>query len=141
LLSEFFSVPVQIFPILYCGCSIVFTHHFLKYYTAQPVFHKTESYTPSESAVPDAIDSPAVTSQNASTLQSSEEAFFVQYDISPREQEVVRLIVQGYSNQQIGDTLFISVNTVKAHVKKIYAKCGVKSRYELMALLNNHSEN
>jgi DNA-binding CsgD family transcriptional regulator len=140
LLSEFFSIPVQIFPILYCGCSVVFTHHFLKYYTAQPVLRETESCTSSESTVQDAIDSSAATFQNTSTLQPSKAAFFMQYDISPREQEVVRLIVQGCSNQQIGDILFISINTVKAHVKKIYAKCGVNSRYELMAMLNSRSK-
>lgn len=133
LLSEFFSVPIQIFPFLYCGCSIVFTHHFLKYYTAHPI-----ALLPAESpASVETANSLMEAPQEKPPSDSPEDVFFTRYKISPREQEVARLIIQGYSNQQIGETLFISINTVKAHVKKIYAKCDVNSRYELMALLNN----
>ena len=54
------------------------------------------------------------------------------YDISIREKEVVSLVIQGKSNKDIADNLFISVNTVKTHIRNIYEKIGIKSRYELI---------
>ena len=50
--------------------------------------------------------------------------------LSDREREVLRLVSQGKSNKEIASNLFISVNTVKVHVSKIYEKIGVASRTE-----------
>ena len=47
------------------------------------------------------------------------------------EIKVYELILRGYTNQQIADALFISINTVKFHVKNILAKAGVNRRYKL----------
>lgn len=40
--------------------------------------------------------------------------------LTPRELEVVTLLLDGWTNAQIGDALQISVGTVKAHVRSIY---------------------
>lgn len=48
--------------------------------------------------------------------------------LTPREMEVLRLLAQGARNQEIAEALFITVRTVKAHVSRILAKMGVKSR-------------
>ncbi|WP_263147324.1 LuxR C-terminal-related transcriptional regulator [Pseudomonas sp. RIT-PI-AD] len=48
--------------------------------------------------------------------------------LSQREQAVLQLLAEGFSNQEIGSYLFISVNTVKTHTKKINSKLGVKRR-------------
>lgn len=48
--------------------------------------------------------------------------------ISPREYEVLRLIAKGYTNQQIADSLFISLNTVKTHSSNLFAKLDVQRR-------------
>jgi len=48
--------------------------------------------------------------------------------ISAREIEVLRLLVDGTSNQEIGEALFISPNTVATHVANIMNKLGVESR-------------
>lgn len=48
--------------------------------------------------------------------------------LSERERDVLRLIAEGLSNQDIGDRLFLALNTVKAHTRSIYAKLGVNSR-------------
>jgi ATP/maltotriose-dependent transcriptional regulator MalT len=65
------------------------------------------------------------------------EEIFRQYQISPREQEVTELILQGYSNTKIAETLFISLHTAKKHVRNIYAKFGVNSRYKLITFFKN----
>lgn len=60
----------------------------------------------------------------AHTLASSEPSL---NGLTRREMEILRLISAGYSNQEIADTLFISVRTVANHVTNILAKLGVKS--------------
>jgi DNA-binding CsgD family transcriptional regulator len=48
--------------------------------------------------------------------------------LSRREEEVLRLIARGLSNQQIADEIVISVRTVDRHINHIYAKLGVHNR-------------
>lgn len=52
------------------------------------------------------------------------------YDLTQRETEVFSLIYLGKSNEDISTELFISVNTVKVHIRHIYKKMHVKSRIE-----------
>jgi DNA-binding CsgD family transcriptional regulator len=51
--------------------------------------------------------------------------------LTPTELEVVRLVVDGLSNPEIGRRLFMSRGTVKTHLSHIYAKLGVANRTEL----------
>jgi LuxR family maltose regulon positive regulatory protein len=53
--------------------------------------------------------------------------------LSERELEVLRLIAQGHSNQQIADALIVSVGTVKKHLNNIFGKLGVESRTQAVA--------
>jgi LuxR family maltose regulon positive regulatory protein len=53
--------------------------------------------------------------------------------ISKRELEVLRLIAQGLSNQEISQTLFVAVSTVKGHNLRIFDKLQAKSRTEAVA--------
>jgi ATP/maltotriose-dependent transcriptional regulator MalT len=53
--------------------------------------------------------------------------------LTPREQEVLRLIVQGRTNKEIADELVIVVGTVKAHASNIYGKLGVNNRTQAVA--------
>lgn len=53
--------------------------------------------------------------------------------LSDRERDVLRLIADGLSNQEIGDRLFLALNTVKAHTRTIYGKLGVNSRTQAVA--------
>lgn len=50
--------------------------------------------------------------------------------LSPREMEVLQALVDGLSNKEIGERLFISISTVKTHIINIYSKLGVKNRVE-----------
>jgi DNA-binding CsgD family transcriptional regulator len=77
-----------------------------------------EGYAPA----PAAIDSSAL------------EVMSSQYQITTREREIIELILQGLSNKEIEEKLFISFNTVKNHIYNIYRKLGVSSRGQLTSL-------
>ena len=53
--------------------------------------------------------------------------------LTPRELEVLRLVAEGRSNQQIAELLFISRKTASVHVSNILAKLGVHTRVEAAA--------
>ena len=52
--------------------------------------------------------------------------------LTDREQEVLRLIAEGASNQEIAETLVIALGTVKKHISSIFGKVGVASRTQLL---------
>lgn len=68
--------------------------------------------------------------KNDSNNQMGKEDLFAV--LSPREKEVARLAARGYSNAQIAEELFISVETVKRHMATIFEKLGIESRRELL---------
>jgi two-component system, NarL family, response regulator LiaR len=60
------------------------------------------------------------------------------FDLTEREREVLSLVVEGQSNQQIADNLVISITTVKAHMSNILSKLQVSSRTEAIAYAIKH---
>ena len=48
--------------------------------------------------------------------------------LSQREVEVLELLADGFSNQEVADKLFVSLNTAKTHISNIYTKLNVKRR-------------
>ena len=58
--------------------------------------------------------------------------------LTAREVEIYKLIIQNYSNKEIGKTLYISQPTVKTHVSSILRKLGLKSRTELILFEMQH---
>lgn len=56
------------------------------------------------------------------------------HDLTPREKEVLILLVEGLNNSAIAERLFISRSTVKAHVSNILSKLGVSNRAEAIVL-------
>jgi DNA-binding CsgD family transcriptional regulator len=71
-------------------------------------------------------------SEMAITLNKS---IFQKFGLSLREIEILDLLIQGFSYNDIGAQLFISPVTVKTHVIHIYQKTGVKNKVELILLL------
>jgi DNA-binding CsgD family transcriptional regulator len=56
------------------------------------------------------------------------ESELARLDISKRELEVLELMAAGFSNQEIADKLFLSLNTVKSHSSNLFIKLDVKRR-------------
>jgi DNA-binding NarL/FixJ family response regulator len=57
------------------------------------------------------------------------------YDLSAREEEIVRLVARGWSTRQIAGRLYISEYTVQRHLQNAFEKVGVRSRRELLKRL------
>lgn len=58
--------------------------------------------------------------------------------LTPRETEVLKLIVQGYTNRQVGEELNISIRTVEGHRANLSGKLGLRSRVELVRYAREH---
>jgi DNA-binding NarL/FixJ family response regulator len=58
--------------------------------------------------------------------------------LTPREQEVVKLVAEGYTNKQIAETLVISEKTVERHRANILEKLGMRDRVELTRYAIRH---
>lgn len=67
-------------------------------------------------------------------LQSACEDIARQFSLSPRESDVLGLLVRGATAEDIAEKLVISVSTVRTHTKNIYKKVGVHTRSELFGL-------
>jgi len=56
-----------------------------------------------------------------------------EYNLSEREKQVLQLLVNGYSYKMIANEMFIAIDTVRSHIKKIYEKLQVNSKSEAVA--------
>ncbi|CAI0968622.1 MULTISPECIES: helix-turn-helix transcriptional regulator [Serratia] len=65
----------------------------------------------------------------------SDDGVQARYSLTPREREIVDLILAGCGSQHIAERLFISLGTVKNHRKNIYGKLNIGSQAELFSLL------
>ena len=57
--------------------------------------------------------------------------------LSFQEKKVLDLIVEGKTNKEIADELFVSIHTIKAHVQHILKKLSVKSRVQAAVIASN----
>ena len=87
----------------------------------------------------DALLAPTVTKRLIATyLEASEtpapRAVELEQQLTPRELEVLTLIAEGLSNQEIAARLFLAEPTVKSHVSHVLAKCGIRDRAQAVIL-------
>ena len=77
--------------------------------------------------------------KNIEEKQKEEKLTLEDFNISEREKEVLKLIADGLTNEEIAEKLFVSKNTVKNHVASIISKLSVKDRTQvaIVALKNN----
>ena len=61
---------------------------------------------------------------------------FDRHGVTKRERQIVEKVCLGKTNKQIAEELFISLQTVKDHTHRIYSKLGVKSRMQLVQLMD-----
>ena len=79
--------------------------------------------------LPPAIVNRMITALPANKSEKEEEALLKA--LSSREAEVAKWLVNGLSNSEIGEKMFISIRTVKAHLTSIFKKTGCRDRLEL----------
>jgi len=66
------------------------------------------------------------------------EDFLTSAGISSREREIIALLLRGYRNREIGESLNIAEITVKKHLSHIYRKLEVKNRFDLIRILSRY---
>lgn len=62
------------------------------------------------------------------------EKLILQLGLSKRELEVLELMAQGLSNREISENLFVSLNTVKTHISRLFTKLNVKRRTQAIEM-------
>jgi DNA-binding CsgD family transcriptional regulator len=60
------------------------------------------------------------------------------HSITPRQNEIIKLLIKGFSTQEIADRMNVSVNTVKNHKQVLFRKVNVKSSVELINFAARH---
>ncbi len=82
-------------------------------------------------APPDQAVAPASSTININRLSDEDNEIMLTYPLTERELEVLRLIVDGCSNAQIAEKLYITVGTVKTHVRNILNKLCADDRTQV----------
>jgi len=86
------------------------------------------------------------TFQEIVQVQSTPREMAPQFDdsiktLTKREMEILRLVAEGLTNEEIGKKIFISEKTVKTHLTNIFDKLKVNNRFKAALLLMGHSAN
>ena len=74
--------------------------------------------------------------KSTTTIETDIEILITKNNLSDREADVLLLIFKGYTNRRIGDELFISLNTVKYHIRNIYEKLNINTKNEAIDILS-----
>ena len=60
-------------------------------------------------------------------------------ELTPAEQRVAELAADGLANKEIASALVVTVRTVEAHLKQVYAKLGIRSRTQLASRFSDRA--
>jgi NarL family two-component system response regulator LiaR len=94
-----------------------------------------EAHAGRSTLAPEAIQA-LIQFETPRTIQAADLA--KSYGLTPREREVLALMVEGLNNPEIAERLVVSRSTAKAHVSNILSKLGVSNRAEAIALALQH---
>lgn len=107
--------------------------------------HRVNGLLLSESSTHDIVDSLRQVARGHAVLPAGWQGVLADDEDAPlsslseRQLDVLRLVAEGLSYDEIGTRLFISINTVKFHVRTIYLRLGVKNRVAAARLLAEQS--
>ncbi len=110
-------IRFKFFPIVYVMIGIMFYNYYIKF-------------------IREGLQSIGSENLQFSNKKLPKELLANAYGLTQREIEVVELLREGKAYLSIAEELFISVNTVKSHIKKAYQKLNVGNRMELANLIN-----
>lgn len=122
-------LSVFVFYLIFCGISIYYlikNYHVLLNQPTGPINTGAEN---SE-----------VDPNKSSDLNNNNEKLFENYRITPREKEIIDLLINGYSYNRICDELVIALPTVKTHAHNIYKKLGIRNKIELINLVREKNK-
>lgn len=128
LTLEFWEIPFQIFysqtNAFYLVILIVYTLNVPAIIYMTLFLKKHEGYFSGE-AMPD----------------GKRKLLLEEMNITPREWDIIKLILRGRTNPEIGNLLFISTKTVKNNLTEIYRKLNVKNRVQMVRKVSKYLEN
>lgn len=81
-------------------------------------------------------DEPSASPQTNTTVLHPD--FAQKFSLSNREIEVLQLISEGYSNQEIADQLYVSLSTIKTHVSNLFSKLDVQRRTQAVKKMDSY---
>jgi DNA-binding NarL/FixJ family response regulator len=87
----------------------------------------------SEAASGGAPMTSSIASQVLKMFSEINDPVHADYNLSEREKQVLQFLVNGYSYKMIASEMFIAIDTVRSHIKKIYEKLHVNSKSEAVA--------
>ena len=102
------------------------------------MYKRQTSRSADEPQVITGLDEPSADLQQV--IERSIELASIDYHFTKREKEIIVLLSQGRTLQFTADQLGISLNTVRGHMKRLYAKVDVHSKEELLDLLEAYRE-
>ena len=73
-------------------------------------------------------------------MQAKEEFDYRRYDITQKEQEMIRLVAEGKSNREIAGQLFLSEGTVRNYISAVLDKLALRDRTQLAVFYYKHSQ-
>ena len=91
----------------------------------------TETYEVSDSYINNLLTALEIQHQRFQSRGQTAQA--LAEPLSEREFDVLKLLAAGLSNREIGENLYVGINTVKTHIRNIYGKLNVRSRTQAIA--------
>lgn len=142
-LVNMYYLKIAAFCVIFIGLALLFAHYLGRMYMI-PVLsgiNAIKNGEENQTSIPEIDDLISfLKAQDAQKKRISSDADmtgFVNFkknieNLSNAERNVFNLYLEGYSAQEIADKLFISINTVKSHNRRIYTKLEISSRKELL---------
>ena len=137
------GADMHLIPLIYLVFCLISTHHLISHYLLRPdaavaapaqAFAKTPAQEETGGLDEPEKDKGLIGGDQADPIHTSKtlDELCARRQVSQREKEVLTLVLQGQSNAQIAELLFITVGTVKSHVGSLFQKFNAASRYQLM---------